>query len=232
MGVPMYLASKLHKELKTQFSVDDIVGQELTYGQISKKLNSILRPMGARIRVCRDPSMKMPRGSVGQKYSFSGYFDTEKKKNAINLCVHLSPSRRKFKFTKARYNGFVFMFSQVVQHEFIHESQFAFRPEHSARKVKVLHSNMISKKRLEQIEYLREWCEIDAYAHDIAMEINQYHENMNPATVIKHIDAHRNLYSYSVYKKAFKGTDWNRLKKSLLRKIWRWLPSAQCPVPV
>lgn len=124
------------------------------------------------------------------------------------------------------------MLSQIVQHEFIHESQFSFRPDQAERKVKVFHSDKISKKRLSEIEYLREWCEIEAYAHDIAMEINYYYSHLRPSTVIKHIDTHNKLYSYMFYKRAFKGTDWTRLKKSLLRKIWRWIPSAQGPIAV
>lgn len=228
----MYLASKIHKELKKYFPADEIIGTEIPYGQITKRLNKFLRPMGAKIRVKRDREMRVKRGSVKQPYNFSGYFDTERRKNAIVLNVHFTPSRNVFKFTRANYNGFVFMLSQVIQHEFIHQSQFAFRPEQAERKVKVYHSDKISKKRLNQIEYLREWCEIEAYAHDIAMEINQYYGTLNPSTVIKHIDKRRKLYSYMLYKRAFKGTDWTRLKKSLLRKIWRWIPCAQGPVAV
>lgn len=228
----MYLASKIHKELKLYFPADEIIGTEIPYGQISKKLNKILRPMGAKIRVNRDKEMKVKRGSTKQPYTFSGYFDTERRKNAIVLNVHFTPSRNSFKFSKINYNGFVFMLSQILQHEFIHESQFQFRPEQAERKVKVYHSDKISKKRLQQIEYLREWCEIEAYAHDIAMEINYYYGDLNPSTVIKHIDRHKKLYSYKFYKSAFKGTDWTKLKKSLLRKIWRWIPSAQGPLPV
>jgi hypothetical protein len=230
--VPMYLAGKIHKELKTHFAPEELIGCEIPYGEISKRLNRILRPMGAKIRVKRDPELKTKKTSIKQNYTFSGYYETERKKNAIVLSVHLNPSKRTFKFTKQNYNGMIFMFSQIAQHEFIHESQFYFRPDQAERKVRVYHSDKISKKRLEQIEYLREWCEIEAYAHDIAMEINYYYGNMNPSTVIKHIDKHTKLYSYMFYKRAFKGTDWNRLKKSLLRKIWRWIPSAQVPLPV
>lgn len=228
----MYLANKIHKELKQYFSADELIGREVPYGEISKRLNKILRPIGAKIRVNRDKTLKVKRGSKRQVYGFAGYYDTGRKKNAIVLSINLPPSRNTFKFTRTNYNGLTFMFSQIVQHEFIHESQFAFRPEQAERKVKVLHSNKISKKRLDEIEYLREWCEIEAYAHDIAMEINQYYNHLNPSTVIKHIDTHNKLYSYLVYKRAFKGTDWNRLKKSLLLKVWRWIPSAQGPIPV
>jgi hypothetical protein len=229
----MYLASKIHKELKKHFSACDLLGQEIPYGVISRRLNKILVPLGAKIIIKRDTELRMKPGSTHQIFSFSGYFNTgAKKKNAIKIFVHFPSNRKTFKFTKASYAGFIFMFSQVVQHEFIHESQYQFRPEQSDRLVKVHHSDKLSKKRLKQIEYLSTWCEIEAYAHDIAMEIKQYYPNSKPDTIIRYIDSHKKLYSYKLYKDAFKGTDWGRLKKSLLRKIWKWIPSAQIPVLV
>jgi len=222
----MYLASKLHKEINTHFSPDEIIGSELTYAQISRRMNKILRPLGAKGKVVRDDNLKSKSNSR-QYYSFSGYYDTEATGIPIVINVHFASNRKTFSFTRARYNGFMFMLSQIIQHEFIHKSQYEFRPEHSERLVKVYHSDKLSKKRLKQIEYLSSWCEIEAYAHDIAMEINQYYPTSYPSTIWKHIDGHRKLYSYKFYKDAFKGTDWDRLKKSLMRKIWRWLPSAQ-----
>lgn len=228
----MYLASKLHKEIEKYFSPEEIIGRELTYGQISRRMNKILRPLGAKGKVIRDVNLKNTTGSSRQYYSFSGYYDTEATGIPIVVNAHFASNKKTFVFTRARYNGFMFMFSQIVQHEFIHQSQYEFRPEQSDRLVKVHHSDKLSKKRLKQIEYLSAWCEIEAYAHDIAMEINQYYPTSNPSTILKHIDGHRKLYSYKFYKDAFKGTEWDRLKKSLMRKIWRWLPSAQGPIPV
>lgn len=223
----MYLASKIHKELNIHFPPEEMIGREVPFEEITKRLNKILRPMGAIIRTRRDTSLKNKTNRV--HYVFSGYYDTEKTKNAIVMTIHRPLRRKKFKFTKRNYQEFIFLFSQITQHEFIHESQFAFRPEQAERKVRVYHSDKISKERLNQIEYLREWCEIEAYAHDIAMEIKQYYGEKNPSTILKNIDCFSKLPSYIIYKRAFKGTDWERLKRSLLIKIWRWIPSAQVP---
>lgn len=227
----MYLANKLHKELDEHFSADEFLYKRVKYSKISESLNKILKPLDARVRVIRDKKMKVPYGSKHQLYTISGYFDTLKKKNAIMINIHLNPSKKEFKFTKSAYNGFKFMFAQVVQHEFIHKTQYTYRPAQSDRQVKVHYSHQLSKERLKEIDYLSSWCEIEAYAHDIAMEIKQYHGDKNPAMVIKQIDKYRNLYSYNSYKQAFKGTDWSRLKKSLLRKVWRWMDSARA-VPI
>jgi hypothetical protein len=221
----MYLASRLHKEISKSLP-KSLIGQELSYPALSKLLNKCVRFSGAKIRVQKDAEFSKKKR---QYFTFSGYYDTEKK-NSIVVTLHVMPDREHFKITRSNYDTLVFLFSQVIQHEFIHKSQFTFRPDQVERKIKVFHSDKISKKKLEQIEYLREWCEVEAYAHDIAMEINYFYPNDNPNTVIKNIDSKRKLDSYQLYKKTFARTNWDRLKKSLLRKIWKWLPSAHVPV--
>ena len=54
----MYLASKLHKELKNHFSADELVGQEVPYGIISRKLNKIVGPLGAKVTIKRDKELR------------------------------------------------------------------------------------------------------------------------------------------------------------------------------
>lgn len=227
----MYLANRLHKELDIHFP-SSLVGQEIPYKVLRTALAKILKPLDARIRVIQDEELRMKRGSKRQYCAVSGYFDTGKKKAATMIVLHVSPSKKTFKMTKSRYNNLRFIFSQIVQHEFIHKSQYMFRPEQSERLVKVYYSNKLSKERLKTIEYLSTWCEIEAYAHDIAMEINNYYSTLNPSSVIKHIDEYRNLHSYRIYRTTFEGTEWSRLKKSLLKKVWRWLPCAQPPIPI
>lgn len=225
----MYLANKIHKELKTHFSPENIIGSEMTCLQVSRTMNKILQPMGARLKILRDKELIGKNGSKKEYYSFSGYYDSEKDENPIVINLHVTPTKEKFKFTQKRYNTFVFMFSQVVQHEFIHKCQHEFRPDHFDRVVKTYYSNKIAKKRIKEIEYLSAWCEIEAYAHDIAMEIHHYYKKENPTKIMKKIDEQKYLYSYIIYKDAFKGVNWDRLKKSLLRKVWKWLPSAHVP---
>lgn len=225
----MHLAGKIHKELKAHFSPDNIVGTVMTCRQVSLTLNKILRPMGAQLRIIKDRQLTAKNGSTREYYSFSGYYNSGRNKNPIMINLHITPTKKLFKFTPKRYTTFVFMFSQVVQHEFIHQCQNQFRPEQFDRKIKTHYSNRIAKKRLKEIDYLSAWSEIEAYAHDIAMEIHHYYSNENPVKILKNIDQQKYLYSFICYKDAFKGVDWSKLKKSLLRKVWKWLPSAHIP---
>jgi len=91
----MYLASKLHKEIEKHFSPDDIIGSELTYGQISRRMNKILRPLGAKGKIVRDVNLKNTVSSY-QYYSFSGHYDTEEKAIPIVINAHFAPNKKSF----------------------------------------------------------------------------------------------------------------------------------------
>ena len=222
----MYLANKLHKEMDILMPPVNFIGKTFTYSQLSKVLNKLVKPFGAKARVVKDIDI----GIISKKreiFEFSGYFDTGD--NSIGITAHLDNKKNTITFTKAKYNKFRFLLSQTIQHEFIHKSQFTFRPEQAERTIVVYHSDRISGHRLDAIDYYREWCEVEAYAHNIAMEINYHYSNLNPNTIIKNIDKYRNLTSYKRYKNAFAGTDWSRVKTSLLKKTWKWLSSAHAP---
>lgn len=227
----MYLASKLHKKMDVLFPPEKFIGKKVKYSEISKLLNQLVKPLGAKARVVKDYDIKIFE-KKRELFDFSGYYDTFLEKNNICITLHVHPERDVITFTKAKYNNFRFILSQLIQHEFIHKSQFTFRPDQAERVIKVYHSDKLSAYRLDYIDYFREWCEVEAYAHNIAMEIRYYYPDKNPETVIKNIDKYRNISSYKKYKQAFAGTNWDRLRQSLLKKAWKWLPSAHVPTKI
>jgi hypothetical protein len=221
----VYLSGKLHKALFIAFPRERFIGKSVTYKEISKKMNTLLRPLGAKGRVVRDEDITAITNKR-EIFDFSGYYDTELKSFPICITFHVAHNKETVKFTKEKYNMFLFGLSRVIQHEFIHKSQFTFHPEHAERKIKVYYSNKVSKERKEQIDYLRERCEVEAYAHDLALEINNFYPKENAQKVVKNIDNYRRLQTYIKYKNVFYGTEWSQVKKSLLRKTLKWIPVA------
>lgn len=224
----MYLASKLDKEMDENLPPDKIIGKHITYTKLSKQLNAVLKPLGARVRVIKDKDLKGKRNT----FYVSGYFDTENKKVPVTINVLVPPTKNGFTLSKTKYNYLRFAFSQVTQHEFIHKSQFTHNPDYFEKKIRVYHSNRLSKKRIKMIDYLTERCEVEAYAHDIVLEIKSYYPKKKPETVIAHIDKYKCLPSYNLFKQTFAGTEWLKLKESLLKRMWRWIPSAHLPKKV
>jgi hypothetical protein len=82
----------------------------------------------------------------------------------------------------------------------------------------------MSSSNEEEKEYLADPDEIDAYGHDIAMEIKFFYPKQDPYEVLNKIGSKRKLWSYNYYKKTFKGDDWSHIKSRLLKKTYQWIP--------
>lgn len=201
----------------------NLIGSSLSYRQLSARLNCDCKPFGVKVRVVRDRRLKFNKR---QDFDVSGYFDTDRACMPISITVHLDPSREKVEFTPSFFSRFKFRFAQTLHHEMIHAEQWESRAHLLEKKIDIFPSTRLSKHRILMIDYLRDHHEIEAYAHDIAMEINTFYPKVNPATVIKRLERYRKVKTYSYFTAAFKNTEWQKVQKMLLRKIWKWVPTA------
>lgn len=222
----MYLADKLHKQMDVLLPPEQFIGHEISYEDLSKRLNELTRKVGAKIRVARDDQMDKKKRLP---FDISGYYDASRKYQQIVLTLYVPKSKNALVFTKGIYNMLRFDVSRVLQHELVHQHQFAVRPEITNKVIAIPYSNNISKDKKANILYLSEQCEIEAYAHDIAMEIRWFYPEMNPMTVMKNIDKYRNVPSYRFYKRVFANTEWEKIKKMLFKKAIRWASTAKVP---
>ena len=153
-------------------------------------------------------------------YSVGGLYDqiTDMKYVILNF----SNYSNEMLFDDELYNDFQFLVSQTIQHETIHQDQFKHREDKGEKATidfKLTYQNIV-----EDRYYLSDNDEIDAYAHDIAMEIKHFYPHMDPYFVLKTISYKRKLSSYTYYKKTFRGCDWKDIKKRLLLKTYKWIP--------
>jgi len=114
-----------------------------------------------------------------------------------------------------------------LQHELIHRFQYTMRNEVGEGVCEVDHRFFENLSSAEEREYLADNDEIEAYSHDIIMEILFYYPSRNPRDVLRIIDRTRKIPTYNYYKKTFKRyneREWNVIKKKLLKKSYAWLP--------
>ena len=69
--------------------------------------------------------------------------------------------------------------------------------------------------------------EIDAFAHDLAMEICYHYPEHDYKNVLKFINEFDRLDTWKIYRKTFKKARWNHVRNELLRKTYRWLPDVK-----
>lgn len=156
-----------------------------------------------------------------EDYSISGIYDMEEDKKYVIL--NFPKSVKTFNITPKMWHDFKFSVSQVCQHESIHQCQWSFRDSTDCDK-ETLDFRIREDSISEDQEYLSDVDEIDAYGHDIAMEIKHFYPKKDPYKVLANINSHRKIWSYKYYKKTFKNEDWSGIKNHLLKKTYKWLP--------
>lgn len=155
-------------------------------------------------------------------YSISGLYDHDTVTKYI--IFNFSKSCKFFHLPEKGWKEFKFGVSQVCQHESIHECQWQHRDDSMYERAPLEFRSALPDSKEEEMEYLSDTDEIDAYAHDIAMEIMHYYPKKNPYEVLRNIQKHRKLWSYTYYKKTFKGEDWDYIKHLLYKKTYKWIP--------
>ena len=153
-------------------------------------------------------------------YSFSGFYDMHEDKKFIVL--NLSRKHKKFEMNNRMFKDFKFLLSQVIQHESIHQTQWSFRPEFKDPVTVDFRDNGMGMSKKEERIYLSDMDEIDAYGHDIALEIKHYYPRTDPLKILRYPTRYNKLTSFFIYNRAFKGVNWRDIKKTLIRKAYNW----------
>ena len=204
----MYLCTEIFQRLDEHQKL--FVGYQ-RHQEIARNLQKVLKPYHVKMKVHTNKTLE--RGDV----AIGGEFYYDRTYQPIHLHLHFSPKAQgKFQW-KNKWEHFRFLVGQVLQHELIHQHQCQF-PEH-------LDGNYYDMNiDNKDIHYFSELDEIDAFGHDIAMEIRYYYPNENPYSVLKTVSRRKYIYSYKYYTRTFKGMDWNKIRHRLIRKANNWLP--------
>lgn len=196
--------------------------KEKFLGNLSYK--TIQRRLGMIFDYPKDLKFKVETfGDIdAEEFTVSGLYDMVYDKRYVIL--NFSDKADTITLSDYTYDHFKFLVSQTIQHETIHQSQYEQREE-IEEPVKLDFRNFAGTLS-EEREYLSDLDEIDAYAHDIAMEIKFFYPNENPYNVLRNVSKRRKVPSYSYYKRIFKGCNWTNIKHKLLHKTYNWMPYA------
>lgn len=208
----MYLAETIDEVLESTKS--KLVGSP-SYSYICYVLNSsfsLKEPFSFRYEVYDDYSV--------EDYAVSGIYDMAT--DIKYIILNFSSQQNQFDISDKKWKELKFSISQVCQHESIHQCQWQLR-DRDAYEVLPLEFRSVSGTMEEERQYLAEIDEIEAYAHDIAMEIRFFYPKKNPLKVLSDINRHRKIWSYHYYKKTFKNEEWSEIKHRLLKKTFKWI---------
>lgn len=209
----MYLASAIDQVLEDKKS--KLLGRPTYYqiaGILTRGYKRADMPFKFRFETFEDYSP--------EDISVSGLYDMEE--DVKYIILNFPKETKRYTITKDNWREFKFAVSQVCQHETIHQLQWQNRETDGVPCT--IDFRNLSGSVSEEKEYLADIDEIDAYGHDIAMEIKFCYPKKDPYEILKTIDSRKKLWSYNYYKKIFKGDDWSKIKNRLLKKTYQWMP--------
>ena len=208
----MYLSSVINSTLESK--KHKLIGR-ISYYHLVDILNRAFRKNEAfKFRFERYPDIFV------NEYSVSGLYDMET--DIKHIIINVSQECADIEIFSEGWDEFKFSISQVCQHEAIHQCQWMNRID-DIDEMEPLDFRYSTDSIEETREYLSDPGEIDAYAHDIAMEIKHYYPNKNPYIILRSLRIRSKVPSYNYYKHTFKNTDWTKVRKHLLKKAYRWL---------
>ena len=206
----MYLNAEINDLLEE--NRHKFIGKNISYRALQMRLNKIFK---SKYNI----EFKVEEYDDFEPYSvsFSGLYDMFENK----IYVILNVSKKGSEIFVGKWKYFKFLLSQTLQHEKIHECQWQYRScdEPCSKQWRESDKRDMNEERL----YLSYKDELDAYGHDIALEVKYFYPKRDPLTVLANINNYKRLTSWNYYKKTFKGTDWLSLKKRLLKKAFIWI---------
>ena len=229
----MYLAQDINTRIEGSELVT-CLNKTVTSFHLNTMINEIVKPFGARCMVqpiSQNADVFKGRGDIKKTDVLLGAdYSGERKRNKVTIFIRMLNPQMKISLTRPRLNKLIFLVAECLQHELNHQTQEkkigkAFYTNH----LPVAHSQQILKSRKDNIKYLSNTEEIDSFAHDLAMEIKFWYPKHSPKEIFNTLDSRKLLKAYSAYRNTFRGVEWTHIRKTLLKKTWKWLPKVIPP---
>jgi hypothetical protein len=209
---------------------DDLVNKTLTIGDFHDIITKHIKKwMPVRVRKSQELQVEPTFVWVGGVYHTE--YDMNKQK-AIELCFAYSLADTKLTYTGRRFNRLCSRIADVLLHEIIHMRQarkrkFKSLPGYSS-------TAESTKQRVEQ-EYLGDNDEIDAYAFNMACELDEKF-NGDMRRIVDYLNEdqkgkRRNYDTWRTYLRAFNWDQNHRIIKRIKKRSIYYLSRTQVSKP-
>jgi len=206
----MFLAPKINKcvaQLHHELSTRSVIGHD----ELRQVFYDAIKPLGVRVALIKDD---LPKNA----FAMGGFFEIDRKRQPICVELFVSKKSDSLRITKKWVANTMFVLYQTLSHELIHKQQYRHRKPDSVVWLIPLGDGA---EMDEQQAYLAELDEIDAYAHDIALELVFYHPD-DHMEVLRTMRSPK-ISSWLLYLTTFEGTEWTEIHHRLLKKVFEHL---------
>jgi hypothetical protein len=206
----MFMASKINKRVATL--CHDLSGvTEITQDELRQVIYKAVKPLGVRVDLKRDDLPK-------RAFAMGAFYEPWRTRQPVCIEIFVSNRTETLRISKKWVANTAFVLFQTLCHEFIHKYQYKHRRPDAVVWLETLDDGA---EMDENQAYLAELDEIDAYAHDIALELMFYHP-LDAMEEMRYMRSDR-ISSWWLYQEAFFGTNWRKIHNRLLKKVYQHL---------
>lgn len=199
--------------------------RKMNLGSFVKRLNSVTEGFNVLNVILNDPVM--PKGAfVTSGLWYPEEWLPEDKSDAdVRILWHPNPSAHRVNVTPLVWNRRRYYFWERLAHELVHRHQNIFRGPDSCSRTFRVHSE--DQKTKEDQQYYGDYDELEAYAHDAAMELHTWWPNCTMQQAIgKAKQAQGIIWStYDNYMSTF--APGHPARKRFVRKLRSWYHTMQ-----
>ncbi len=201
----------------------EYAGRSIYFASLLKRLNACTLPLGVYNTMVEDVSMTP--NEVKMTAEWRPYRTRVRKgQNAdIRIRWHVHPLARRWVVTPTSWRHRRFYFWSFLMHELVHRHQDAARRKNTTS---LVFKPAAEEKNLRAEQtYLGDFDEVEAYAHDIALEMVVWFPAMRYREAFQHMKTfhHRRITAtYPGYAGVFGETPTHPAMRALRRKIHVW----------
>jgi hypothetical protein len=212
----MHLGKKIWKRLNKNST--ELKGH-VSEAKIIEITQMMVKPFGCKIVIKHN---KLPKNTY---FNIGGEYCPVSHRQPITIFIVLNSLKKGIYFTETRLLDFLFILSQTIQHELIHKMQCIRNKKFYTELYHFTKGS--SKIGFATLRYFAIKEEVEAYAHDLAMEIKHFYSDIDSTVILRNPDKYDCLTTWKLYKKAFRKSRWPMVRNQLLKKTYKWLPSIQ-----
>lgn len=206
----MFLSSRINKRVSQLYN--DLSSRDfIKHDELQQVFQKAVKPLGVRVVLIRD---ELPK----RAFAIGGFYEPHRVRQPICIELFVSSRTDTLRCSRKWIANTSFVLFQTLCHELIHKYQYKHRKPTDP--VWVMDFDDCAEMD-EQQAYLAEFDEIDAYAHDIALELMFYHPQ-DPFAELRTMQSPK-VSSWQLYREAFEGTAWTDIHDQMLKKVYKHL---------
>lgn len=200
-------------------------GRKTNIQAFLNRLNSVTEPFGVKNIIVNDPQLPVNVNKMTAYWINEKELPHEQSMADIRLEWHVHPQSHRIQWTARSWAQRRFFFWTFLMHELCHRHQNIYRENADHHESRTFRSDATHEDIRSDQEYLGDYDEIEAYAHDVAFEMIIQFPELSYLEALAAVAGQTDVddpSSYAFFVKAFETSPHHPALRIFKKKIRQW----------